>query len=289
MAGLAPPLVARRSPIARFAEAHPLPTFFLLTYFWSWTLWGSLEILPQGKHAWLDSALIVIFIAGAFGPTVGALITSWLTYRSLRICRIWTGWRHLLMGLGFGVIAFFLTAVALSSRMLVRAPFAALHWSALLHWSTYGINYSTWLGGPVNEEPGWRGFALPRLQQRYGPVRATLILAPLWAGWHLPLFLMPDWSSANPWQFLLIMLGVSFLLTAAANLSRFNVLVAILLHAFFNTSSAMANALTNGLPRRAHEMTVYTFLVLICGTALGIIALRVGGTHKPQISESKRT
>jgi len=275
MAGLAQPLLTKHTAIARFAQNHPLISFFGLAYLWSWTFWGIMILTPEGLLGASADNLLgpIFFFAGAFGPTVAALTTSWLAYRSLRVCRIWTGWRNLVMGLGFGLAAFFLTTVALSSRMVVHAPFPAMHWSALLHWSTYGINYSTWLGGPVSEEPGWRGFALPRLQQRYGPVRATLILAPLWAGWHLPLFLLPDWISANPWQFLLILIGISFLLTAAANLSKFNALVAIVLHAFFNTSSAMSNALTQSLPRLAHEMMVYTLFVLVCGTALGLTGL----------------
>lgn len=280
MADLAPPLITHPSRVARFAQGHPLPTFFLLAYLWSWTLWEVIDLAPQGRYAWVDNLLGVIFIVGIFGPTVAALVTSWLADRSLKICRIWTGWRNLLAGLGFGLAAFFLTTVALSSRIVVHAPFSALHWSALLHWTTYGINYSTWIGGPVNEEPGWRGFALPRLQQQYGPVRATLILGALWAGWHLPLFQIPNWISANPWQFLLIVTGIAFLLTAAANLSKFNLIVAIVLHAFFNTSSAMSNALTQGLPARAHEMTTYTFFVLICGTAIGIAALGLTGKLK---------
>jgi membrane protease YdiL (CAAX protease family) len=42
------------------------------------------------------------------------------------------------------------------------------------------------LDGPMGEEPGWRGFALPGLQASRSPLVAALILAPLIAVWHLP-------------------------------------------------------------------------------------------------------
>jgi membrane protease YdiL (CAAX protease family) len=270
------------SPLTRFAQARPLTLFFLLTYTWTWTLWLALpRFIPDNKAESFGELLI---ITGAFGPTVAALITRWLTDRDLKICRVWTGWYSLAAGLSFGLGAFFVTTLLATSVAQAKAPMHELHWSSLMHWSTYGINYSTFLGGPVNEEPGWRGFALPRLQKRYGPVWATLILAPLWAGWHLPLFQMPDWSSANPWQFLLILVGIAFLLTAAANISKFNVVVAIVLHAFFNTSSGLANALMLALPRRSHEMTIYTFVVLVGGVTVGLAALRMRGNLSAPIS-----
>src|SRR5947199_3415499 len=39
----------------------------------------------------------------------------------------------------------------------------------------------------LGEEPGWRGFALPHLQARFSPFLASLVLALVWAIWHLPL------------------------------------------------------------------------------------------------------
>ena len=42
--------------------------------------------------------------------------------------------------------------------------------------------------GPLFEEPGWRGFALPRLQERHGPFAGSLFLGLLWGAWHLPLY-----------------------------------------------------------------------------------------------------
>ncbi len=201
---------------------------------------------------------IVLVLVGAFGPTVAALVTQWLAHRNLKICRVWTGWRSLLTGIFVGLACFFLATVLVPSLTLVNAPARALHWSALLHWSTYAVNYSTFLGGPVNEEPGWRGFALPQLQARYGPYWASVIFAPLWAAWHLPLFLIPDWNSASPGQYVLILLGISFLMTAAANLARFGVIVPIVMHAFFNTSSGLGNAMMSGPSRAdARDVDVY--------------------------------
>jgi membrane protease YdiL (CAAX protease family) len=46
------------------------------------------------------------------------------------------------------------------------------------------------LDGPMQEELGWRGFALPRIQERYAALVANLILGVLVAGWHLPLVLL---------------------------------------------------------------------------------------------------
>jgi membrane protease YdiL (CAAX protease family) len=49
---------------------------------------------------------------------------------------------------------------------------------------------STVLTGATGEEPGWRGFALPRLLQKRSPLATGLSLGVIWGFWHLPLWLM---------------------------------------------------------------------------------------------------
>lgn len=65
----------------------------------------------------------------------------------------------------------------------------------------------------LGEELGWRGFALPRLLQHMGPIRASLTLGALWALWHLPYFLYQPSYQAMGWAGLPV-LGLSFVATA---------------------------------------------------------------------------
>lgn len=45
------------------------------------------------------------------------------------------------------------------------------------------------VGGPIAEELGWRGFRQPRLQARIGSGYAVLVIGFAWSLWHLPLLL----------------------------------------------------------------------------------------------------
>ena len=254
----------------RIAQMWPLASFFALAYLWSWTTWLAVpRLVRQHQLGWkFDTFDITLIMVGAFGPTVAAFVTQWLAFRNLKICPVWTGWRRMVSGLMFGLTAFFIATVVMPAVALAKEPIYTLHWSALLHWSLYDVNYSTFLGGPINEEPGWRGFALPRLQARFGPFFASAILAPLWAIWHLPMFLIPGWNTGSLWEYVLILFGVSLLLTLAANLARFGILVAMALHLFFNLSTRVMNAVIANVSTRAHDMLIYTLTV--CGTAIAI-------------------
>jgi membrane protease YdiL (CAAX protease family) len=91
--------------------------------------------------------------------------------------------------------------------------------------------------GGLSEEPGWRGFALPRLQTRVSPLVASVILGPLWALWHGPL-LIGMLQEAGPWRMLvrILMIGVTF--TWLYNRTSGSLLAVMLLHASWNTALA---------------------------------------------------
>lgn len=136
-----------------------------------------------------------------------------------------------------------LLSAALGQTLEVSLP--AREWPLLLWRILTSFTYIFLFGGPLSEEPGWRGFALPHLQQRFSPLSASLLIGVIWGVWHIPMHLNGFYPSAGP-QNLPLELGirlltttlVSFLYTWIYNQTSGNLLVCTLLHASFNTASA---------------------------------------------------
>ncbi len=110
------------------------------------------------------------------------------------------------------------------------------------------IEYPLFLGfvilfGGGLEEPGWRGYLLPALQETYSPLTAGLLVGVVWAGWHLPLVFIPGTiqHTLPLGLYLLQLVELSILLTWLTNRVEGSVLPAILLH-------AGGNALLNYYP-----------------------------------------
>jgi membrane protease YdiL (CAAX protease family) len=96
------------------------------------------------------------------------------------------------------------------------------------------------------EEPGWRGFALPQLQQQHGPLLGPLVLGAMHTLWHLPMFFTQNlgpFTVATFTSFILTGVAMTFIYTWMFNHTRGSVLLAILLHAAGNAASGLMNRL----------------------------------------------
>ena len=94
------------------------------------------------------------------------------------------------------------------------------------------------LFGPLGEEFGWRGYALPRLQARFGALAASLLVGVAWAAWHTPLFFDPTSSYAQlpPMVFVARMVGLAVLFTWLVNRTGRSLLFPLLAHTVINAS-----------------------------------------------------
>jgi uncharacterized protein len=134
----------------------------------------------------------------------------------------------------------------------------------------------------LGEEPGWRGFALLRLEPCHPPVVATLVLGPSWALWHLPLvFVDPRFShgftSFAPLVLLalLTLVGIAlmaFFYTWVYNATQ-SVLLCMLLHGSFNTATGFVPAPFEVLQRGGYvTLLVVQDVTLLVAVAVLVVA-----------------
>jgi membrane protease YdiL (CAAX protease family) len=92
--------------------------------------------------------------------------------------------------------------------------------------------------GGLNEETGWTGFALPRLQAGYSPLIASIILWFLWILWHMPMQIAGFWNS-DPASFIRALIGTffaRFIFTWLYNKTKGGILAPMLFHVSANVS-----------------------------------------------------
>jgi membrane protease YdiL (CAAX protease family) len=165
-------------------KRHPLITFFVLANAISWVGWplyaAGIWPIPFLATGPLIAALIVIPISQGLSGLreLGSRMIRW---------RVRWYWYVLAVGLPLAVL---LVTVGLNVALGAEAPSLAGVGSLSTLLTVFAVRLINPLDGPMGEEPGWRGFALPGLQTTLSPLASTLILAVLITGWHLPSFLI---------------------------------------------------------------------------------------------------
>jgi membrane protease YdiL (CAAX protease family) len=120
--------------------------------------------------------------------------------------------------------------------------------------------------GALGEEPGLRGFALPRLQARHGPFKASAVIGLLWAGWHIPVLIGRDLVSVA--AFLLIAFFLSFIFTWLFNNSIGSLIPVMIFHTTQN-SEEVFEVLLPDLVGTDWEL-VSSLLLLIIGVVVTV-------------------
>lgn len=181
---------------------------------------------------------------GGFGPTFAALIMAGIQERRAGIRKLLSGWRLWRVGIQWYVsIPLVTIGIPLGAIGLYIIATGASPQVDLGLWYMFFWNFLLAMPfGPLAEETGWRGYALPRLQASHSALTASLILGVLWTFWHAPGFLVPgmalprvplDWMVIL--NFLLRVVSVAILFTWLYNNAKGSILVAFLFHAALNS------------------------------------------------------
>jgi len=222
-----------------------LTLFFLIAFAFTWLFWipqalastGFLQLPP-----FLEGFLFSPFNPAAFGPLVSALL---LTY----VFEGWTGVKSLLRkGIDRSFdrrwyLVIFLFFPLITGGALLLAIFSGNPPPELLVTSNpfiviIGFAYIFFLGGPFQEEWGWRGYALGRLQAKLSALVSSLVLGSIWGAWHLPLFYISGTiQSQTPFYgFMILIICGSIFFTWLYNNTGGSILAVMLFHTMNNLS-----------------------------------------------------
>jgi membrane protease YdiL (CAAX protease family) len=233
-----------RDRLVLVLRQHQLLSFFAIAYAFTWFEQFVLLYLlglPTDIGAWLGPVA---------GPTGAAIIMTLAVdgrtglARLARRIGLWRVGLHWYLFALLGIpVAYLLGTIVLPGALASfdsMSPFLFVG-EYLLLLTAGGI-----IGGPFFEEPGWRGFALPRLQAQLGPTTGSVVLGALWGLWHLPQYFAPDWADQNGGfslesivVFNLCAVSIAVIITWVFNHTRGSLLLAMLVHSSVNTAQIM--------------------------------------------------
>jgi membrane protease YdiL (CAAX protease family) len=240
---------------------RPLRIYLWLAFGITWGV-GGVALLAGDIRSGGATPLHPLHYVAAFGPTVaGLLMAARVDGRD--------GLRRLLVRalprtsslLWYVAVVVGFPAVNLIATWLIApASLATLpSWGRLLYMFPVTIVTDT---GPLGEEFGWRGFALPRLLDRQHPLLAAVILGAIWWAWHLPTFFVPALSQSRlsvP-VFLVNSLALSIIMTWLYRRTSGDLLLMILMHAAANYCGAI------GIPFNVEVLVELACAGLIVGS-----------------------
>jgi len=234
------------SRLAQLFTRYPIAVGFILMFALTWPLDLGLAAQSRGLLPFHIPPILGLFVG--YGFVAASLIMTGIVsgkagiaalLRRLLIWRVGLPW--------YGVVLFGAAAINLGATGIhvllggampdFTQPFArqlvgpSLNlWVAALIFMVYQVLAN-------GEEIGWRGYALPRLQERYSALVASLIIGAIWAFWHLPKFLTAgDAHDYSFWFFALHEIGLAILFTWVFNNTGGSLLMALLFHAALNTA-----------------------------------------------------
>lgn len=202
---------------------------------------------------------MLLAMLGVFSPLVVALISAWRENRKNGIRCVFSSPRN-----------------KLHWYVIALGMFGAIHLIGTIFYKLLGGSDEHWLFLPSNaqhivamlmvpiaEEPGWRGYALPRLQARFGAIKASLVLGILWALWHTLMFILQGMTLPIFFIAMINIIAGSVVFSWLYNRTKGNLLIAIFAHI-----GAHLDNPTRALPDNPVPFLVFTIAVCLTASVL---------------------
>lgn len=262
------------SPISRAIPWNSGQFVAWVLLLFSLTLLGALPLMLQGLNLNAVSPstpylpiVMTGMLATACAPTLAALLVAafYPAGGGVRsISRQVRAWRIGLVWYAIALIGPIILLFAAEAFSAVRRGAPPSHWMILPSFSGPGGLYFVIFGSLFAEEPGWRGFAQPRLQTRYGALAASVVVGLLWSTWHLWYVILPGGLSnvtgTDAVATYVRLISTAIVYAWMYNSTNGSLLVAMLAHLGHNLAASIIP--TPGEGGRQHLIIALTYLVV---------------------------
>ena len=220
--------------------------FMLVAFGFSWLFWIPNALIAQ--NVWqasegLKNFLDGPFSLGAWGPFAAAIIVTFKYQGSTGVkallkrgfmARLGKWWWPVLLIFPVLIGGSLFLGIALSD------PFPDFPALAQPFTLPIALIFIFFLGGPLQEEFGWRGYVFENLRHQYNALAASIIAGLMWGLWHLPLFFVPReefYYNRPVWGLLLTTILVGIILAWFYANTGGSIFAAMLGHTMFNWSN----------------------------------------------------
>ncbi len=257
--------------LSESVKRHPVAAYFVFAYALAWLMWIPLLSLSQDGVRLLPfkPPVLPVVVIGGFAPAAAAVIVTGAVEGRrgvIQLLRRCIQWR---VGIKWYALAAMVPVLFLVVSLLlgsIQPGQLAQGWPLLFTFYPVVLPIQVLIAGGLGEEPGWRGFALPRLQTKLGPVPASVVIGLLHACWHTPLFFVSQLSQAH-FNFVLYAItgvAVSVFLTWVYNNTGGALLIMMVLHEAQDTTSALSLRIAPGyLDRTLAYAVVYGAIAVV--------------------------
>ncbi len=267
--------------ISEWMKKNPIPSFFVLTFVVAWSIW-----LPVGFLT--PKYFLLSVIPGAWAPSIVSCYLTWLIdgkdglrqfLRRVVRWRVGVQW-YLVVLFGIAVIAFAAQGLNIwlfdGDPIIFNLP-AGIPEDGLLVALPVIFFVNIFLGGPLAEDIGWRGYALPKMREKMSAFTASVFIGCVWVLWHLPFFWIPEGRVAIggvPFAWFALMTTAWSVLFAWVYVNTESILMPVLFHAAVNTTLGTLGI----LGQTGSDLMPLILNTLLTWAAVGLIVL-VTGRH----------
>ncbi|MCK9151798.1 type II CAAX endopeptidase family protein [Methanobacterium alcaliphilum] len=264
----------------QISEKRNLYLFFIITFLFSWFFWIPPILITHGISfpSLLADFFMGPFNLGAWGPFVAAFLLTYFNNGKegvFGLLKRGVDYKfHKLWLIPILLLMPFITGVSLIISSFLGDPLPGLSIFYEPWLIGFWFFYLLLLGGPLQEEFGWRGYALDRLQKNRSALTSSIILGVIWAVWHFPLNFAAGAAGPQYGMAISLFIGalitmslISILFTWIYNNTGRSILAALLFHTSLNLSTFIL------FPVFEVQSALLFYIILILATAVLVLII----------------